>query len=327
MKHVAGLALSLGIALAPAMASAQEAWPTRPVTLVVPYAAGGYTDLVGRLTARYLEKALGKPVVVENRPGAGGIVGTQAVAKATPDGYTFCVCSVGAVSVAPFAQKVGYDPVKDLAPVGIVSSIVQAVIVKKDLPVKSMAELVAYAKANPGKLNYGSSGAGGLTHYSVELFEARTGTKMMHIPFKGGAPSTAAVVAGQVDLAFANMTDALPQIEAGTVRGLAVTSLARSPYFPDLPSVHETTVPNFLVETWNGIIAPPNTPEPIIKKLSEILIKMADDPEIKATMRKAGGNTVKTTPEEFRMQIANEMAQWKPMVAEILAKESEHAKK
>ncbi len=117
------------------------------------------------------------------------------------------------------------------------------------------------------------------------------------------------------------------QIEAGTVRGLAVTSLARSPYFPDLPSVHETTVPNFLVETWNGIIAPPNTPEPIIKKLSEILIKMADDPEIKATMRKAGGNTVKTTPEEFRMQIANEMAQWKPMVAEILAKESEHAKK
>jgi tripartite-type tricarboxylate transporter receptor subunit TctC len=327
MKHVAGLALSLGIALAPAMASAQEAWPTRPVTLVVPYAAGGYTDLVGRLTARYLEKALGKPVVVENRPGAGGIVGTQAVAKAAPDGYTFCVCSVGAVSVAPFAQKVGYDPVKDLAPVGIVSSIVQAVIVKKDLPVKSMVELVSYAKANPGKLNYGSSGAGGLTHFSVELFQARTGTKAVHIPFKGGAPSTAAVVAGQVDFSFANMTDALPQIEAGTVRGLAVTSLDRSPYFPDLPSVHETAIPNFLVETWNGIIAPPNTPEPIVKKLSEVLIKMADDPEIKATMRKAGGNTVKTTPEEFRAQIANEMAQWKPMVAEILAKEKEHAKK
>jgi len=313
--------------LAPAMASAQEAWPTRPVTLVVPYAAGGYTDLVGRLTARYLEKALGKPVVVENRPGAGGIVGTQAVAKAAPDGYTFCVCSVGAVSVAPFAQKVGYDPVKDLAPVGIVSSIVQAVIVKKDLPVKSMVELVSYAKANPGKLNYGSSGAGGLTHFSVELFQARTGTKAVHIPFKGGSLSTAAVVAGQVDFSFANMTDALPQIEAGTVRGLAVTSLDRSPYFPDLPSVHETAVPNFLVETWNGIIAPPNTPEPIVKKLSEVLIKMADDPEIKATMRKAGGNTVKTTPEEFRVQIAKEMAQWKPMVAEILAKEKEHAKR
>ena len=255
-RPVAGLALSLGIALAPGVVQAQEAWPSRSITFVVPYAAGGYTDLVGRLTARYVEKALGKPVVVETRPGAGGIVGTQVVANAAPDGYTFCVCSVGAVSVAPFAQKVGYDPIQDLAPVGIVSSIVQAVIVKKDLPVKTMAELVSYAKANSGKLNYGSSGAGGLTHYSVELFQARTGTKAVHIPFKGGSPATAAVVAGEVDFSFANLTDALPQIEAGTVRGLAVTSLERSPYLPDLPSVHETVVPNFLVETWNGIIAP-----------------------------------------------------------------------
>src|SRR6478609_2167773 len=154
-----------------------------------------------------------KPVIVESRVGAGGIVGTQYVATAAPDGYTFCVCSVGAISIAPFAQKLGYDPVQDLAPVGIVSTIVQAVIVKKDLPVKSMAELVAYAKANPGKLNYGSSGVGGLTHYSVELFQARTGTKVVHIPFKGGAQSTAAVLAGEVDFSFANMTDALPQIE------------------------------------------------------------------------------------------------------------------
>src|SRR5436309_14845341 len=194
MKHVAGLVLSLGIALAPSMLRAQDAWPTRPITFVVPYGAGGYTDLVARLTARYMEKALGKPVVVENRAGAGGIVGTQAVVNAAPDGYTFCICSIGAISIAPFAQKIGYDPVKELAPVGIVSTIVQAIIVKKDLPVKSMAELVAYAKANPGKLNYGSSGAGGLTHYSVELFETRTGTRMVHIPFKGGSLSTAAVM-------------------------------------------------------------------------------------------------------------------------------------
>jgi tripartite-type tricarboxylate transporter receptor subunit TctC len=321
MKLVATLALGLGIALAPGAVHAQDAWPDRAMTFLVPYAPGGYTDLVGRLTARYVEKALGKPVIVENRAGAGGIVGTQAVATAAPDGYTFCVCSVGAVSVAPFAQKLGYDPIQDLAPVGIVSTIVQAVIVKKDLPVKTMAELVSHAKANPGKLNYGSSGAGGLTHYSVELFQARTGTSVVHIPFKGGAPSTAAVVAGEVDFAFANMTDALPQIEAGTVRGLAVTSLGRSPYFPDLPSVHEAIVPNFLVETWNGIIAPSKTPEPIIRKLSEILIKMADDPEVKETMRKAGASTVKTTPEQYRSQIRQEMAQWKPLIAEIAEKE------
>jgi tripartite-type tricarboxylate transporter receptor subunit TctC len=317
MKQVAGLALVLAAALAPGAAQAQDVWPSRPITFVVPYGSGGYTDLVARVTARYVEKALGKTVIVDTRPGAGGIVGTQAVANAAPDGYTFCVCSIGAISIAPFAQKVGYDPVQDLAPVGIVSSIVQAVIVKKDLPVKSMVEFVAYAKANPGKLNYGSSGAGGLTHYSVELFKARTGTNAVHVPFKGGAQSTAAVMSGEVDFAFANMTDALPQIESGSVRGLAVTSLARSPYFPDLPSVNEAVLPNFIVETWNAIMAPAKTPEPIIRKMAEILIRMADDPEVKETMRKAGANTVKTTPEEFRAQIQLEIAQWKPLIEEI----------
>ena len=320
MKRVAGMALALGFALAPIGADAQDAWPSRTITFVVPYAAGGYTDLVARLTARYVEKALGKPVVIENRAAAGGIVGTQAVASAAPDGYTFCVCSIGAISVAPFAQKVGYDPVQDLAPVGIISSIVQAVIVKKDLPVKTLTEFVSHAKANPGKLNYGSSGAGGLTHYSVELFQARTGTKVVHIPFKGGAQSTAAVLAGEVDFSFANMTDALPQIETGLVRGLAVTSRERSPYFPDLPSVHETIIPDFVVETWNAIMAPAKTPEPIIRKMSEVLIRMADDPDAKETMRKAGASTVKTTPEQFRAQIQQEMAQWQPLIKEIADK-------
>ena len=321
MKQVATLALALGIALAPSVVHAQDAWPSRPMTFLVPYAPGGYTDLVGRLTARYVEKALGKPVIIDNRAGGGGIVGTQAVANAAPDGYTFCVCSIGAIAIAPYAQKVGYDPLQDLAPVGIVSSIVQAVIVKKDLPVKTMGELVAYAKANPGKLNYGSSGAGGLTHYSVELFQARTGTKAVHIPFKGGSLATAAVMSGEVDFGFSNMTDALPQIEAGTVRGLAVTSLTRSPYFPDLPSVHETVVPGFIAESWNGMMAPSKTPEPIVRKLAEILLKMADDPEVKETMRKAGANTVKTTPEQFGAQIRQEMAQWKPLIQEMAENE------
>jgi tripartite-type tricarboxylate transporter receptor subunit TctC len=317
MEHVAKLVSALGIALAPSMVQAQDAWPSRAITFIVPYGAGGYTDLVGRMTARYVENALGKTVIVDDRPGGGGIVGTQAVANAAPDGYTFCVCSVGAISIAPFAQKVGYDPMRDLAPVGVVSSIAQAVIVNKALPVKTMTELVSYAKAHPGKLNYGSSGAGGLTHYSVELFLVRTGTTAVHIPFKGGAPSTAAVVSGDVDFAFANMTDALPQIEAGLVRGLAVTSLERSAYFPDLPSVHEAAVPNFIVETWNGIIAPSKTPEPIIRNMSEVLIKMADDPNVKESMRKAGADTIKTTPNQFRAQIQQEIAQWKPLIAEI----------
>jgi tripartite-type tricarboxylate transporter receptor subunit TctC len=318
MKSIAIFALSL--ALAPSLLRAQDAWPTRSVTFVIPYAAGGYTDLVGRLAARFVERELGKPVIIDNRSGGGGIVGTQAVANAVPDGYLLCVCSVGAVSVAPFAQKVGYDPIEDLAPIGIVSSIPQAVIVRTGLPVKTINDFVSYARANPGKLNYSSSGVGGLTHYSVELFLARTGTSAVHIPFRGGAPSTAAVVSGEVDFAFANMTEALPQIQSGRVRGLAVTSLERSPYLPDLPSVHEAGVPNFVAQTWNGIIAPAKTPEPIIRKLSDILIKMADDPDMKASMHKAGASTVKTTPAQYRAQIEQEIAQWRPLISEITEK-------
>ena len=320
MKPIASLTLSVALALVPTLARAQEAWPIRSVTFIIPYAAGGYTDLVGRLAARYVERALGKPVIIDNRAGAGGIVGTQVVANAVPDGYVLCVCSVGAVSIAPFAQKVGYDPIEDLAPIGIVSSIPQVVIVRKDLPVKTMIDFVSYAKANPGKLNYGSSGLGGLTHYSVELFLVRTGTSAVHIPFRGGAQSTAVVVSGDVDFAFANLTDALPQIESGSVRALAVTSLDRSSYFPALPSMHETVLPNFIAETWNGIMAPSKTPEPIIRKLSDILVKMADDPEMKESMRKAGASTVKTTPAQYRAQIEQEIAQWKPLISEITEK-------
>jgi tripartite-type tricarboxylate transporter receptor subunit TctC len=318
MKPIAIFALSL--ALAPSLARAQDAWPIRSITFVIPYAAGGYTDVVGRLAARFVEHELGKPVIVDNRSGGGGIVGTQVVANAVPDGYVLCVCSVGAVSIAPFAQKVGYDPIEDLAPIGIVSSIPQAVIVRTALPVKTINDFVSYARANPGKLNYSSSGVGGLTHYSVELFLTRIGTSAVHIPFRGGAPSTAAIVSGEVDFAFANMTEALPQIESGRVRGLAVTSLQRSPYLPDLPSVHEAAVPNFVVQTWNGIMAPAKTPERIIRKLSDILIKMADDPDVKASMRKAGASTVKATPAQYRAQIDEEIAQWKPLISEIAEK-------
>jgi tripartite-type tricarboxylate transporter receptor subunit TctC len=320
MRQFAGLACALAMSLTAGVSHAQDGWPSRTITFIVPYAAGGYTDLVARLVARYVEAALGKTVIVDDRAGAGGIVGTQAVANAAPDGYTFCVCSIGAISIAPFIQKVGYDPVRDLAPIGVVSSIAQIVIVKKDLPVKTLAELVAYAKAHPGKLNYGSSGAGGLTHYAVELFQTRTGTTAVHIPFKGGAQSTAAVIAGEVDFSFANMTDALPQVEAGAVRALAVTSKGRSSYFPDLPTVHETVLPDFIVDSWNGIIAPPATPAPIIRKMSEVLLKMADDATMKESMRKAGADTVKSTPDQFRAQIAQEIAQWKPLIAEMAEK-------
>lgn len=322
MSVIARLISAVVAAFATTVVNAQESWPPpgRHIIFVVPYGPGGYTDIVGRLTARFVEEELGRSVIIENRAGGGGIVGTQSIARSAPDGSIFCVCSVGAISVVPFAQKVGYDPIKDLAPISIVSSISQAVIVKPALPVRSMAELVAHAKANPGMLNYGSSGLGGLTHYAVELFQARTGTKMVHVPFKSGAESTTALVAGTTDVSFANMTDALPQIEAKTVRLLAVTSLERSAYFPDTPTVHETVSPNFIVETWNAIMAPAGTPQPIIHRMAQILSKMADRSDIKEAMRKAGAVTVKSSPEAFRAQIDKEIEQWKPLLAEIASR-------
>ncbi|MDB5508081.1 MAG: transporter substrate-binding protein [Hyphomicrobiales bacterium] len=318
MKVALGVLAGLSILASTGLASAQADWPRKPVTLVVPYAPGGYTDSVGRITARYLEKALGVSVVVENRAGAGGIIGTAYVAKAAPDGYTLCVCSVGATSVAPVAQKTDYDPMKDLLPISIVSTIPQTVIVGKSLPISNMTELIAYAKANPGKLNYGSSGAGGLMHYSVALFQVRTGTRMTHVPFKGGAPATAAVVSGEVQLSFTNMTDALPQMEADTVRAIAVTSVERSPFAPNLPTVAEAAkLENYSAESWNGIIAPAGTPEPVVKKISDALAKMVDDADAKKAMATAGATGVFTTPAEFKKRIGDELAQWAILVKEM----------
>ena len=318
MKHALKTVVAAFATLTAFGALAQDAWPNKPITMVVPYAPGGYTDTVGRITARYLEQALGVNVLVDNRAGAGGIVGTQAVARAPADGYTLCMCSAGAISIAPLAQKTGYDPLKDLAPVSIVSTIPQTVIVNNNLPVKSMDELVAYAKANPGKVTYGSSGTGGLMHYSVALFQMRTGTKMTHVPFKGGAPATAAVVSGEVAISFTNMTDALPQMEAKALRALAVTSVERSPFAPDLPTVAEASrLKGYSAESWNGVMAPGGTPDPVMKKLSDAFAKMAKDETVMKAMAVAGASTVLTTVPEFRTRIADEMSQWRDLLKEI----------
>jgi len=318
MKHALKTVVAAFATLTAFSAVAQDAWPNKPITLVVPYAPGGYTDTVGRITARYLEQALGVNVLVDNRAGAGGIVGTQVVARAPADGYTLCMCSAGAISIAPLAQKTGYDPLKDLAPISIVSTIPQTVIVNNNLPVKSMDELVAYAKANPGKVTYGSSGTGGLMHYSVALFQMRTGTKMTHVPFKGGAPATAAVVSGEVAISFTNMTDALPQMEAKALRALAVTSVERSPFAPDLPTVAEASrLKGYSAESWNGVMGPGGTPEPVMKKLSDTFAKMAKDETVMKAMAVAGASTVYTTVPEFRTRIADEMSQWRDLLKEI----------
>lgn len=320
MKKLVLAVCSILMSFSVAPASAATNWPAKTIKLVVPYAPGGYTDSVSRIVAQYMEKELKQTVIVENRAGGGGIVGTDLLSKSPADGYTLCMCSVGAVSVAPVAQKLQYDPLKSFRPISIVSTIPQTVIVNPKLPVKSIEELVAYAKAHPGELNFGSSGAGGLMYFSVALFESRTGTKMTHVPFKGGAPATAAVVSGEVNLTFTNMTDALPQMEAKAVRGLAVTSAKRSEFAPQLPTIAEKVLPDYNVESWNGVMAPASTPDEVINKLSEVYKKMASDADVKKKMAVIGASLVFTTPDAFQTQINHEVAQWKGLLKEIADK-------
>jgi tripartite-type tricarboxylate transporter receptor subunit TctC len=192
--------------------------------------------------------------------------------------------------------------------------------VKKSLPIHSIADLIKYAKAHPGALKYGSSGAGGLMHYSVALFQVRTGTRMVHVPFKGGAPATAAVVSGEVDLSFTNMTDALPQMEADTVRAIAVTSTQRSPFAAKLPTIAESGLPNFSAESWNGIMAPAGTPAPIVQRLADALAAMAKDPEVQKAMARVGATALSTTPDEYKKKIGQELEQWTELVREFQKK-------
>ena len=200
-------------------ALAQDKWPSRPIKLIVPFAAGGNTDAVARITAAQMQKALGVNVVIENKGGAGGIVGTDAAAKSAPDGYTFCVCSIGSITIAPATEKLPYDPLSDIMPISLLNTNPLILLVNPGVKANSVQELVALAKAEPDKLNYSSSGLGGLMYFSAELFKAKTGTKMTHVPYRGGAPATTAVIAGEVQLVFTNMSDAVSQLEGGKVQG------------------------------------------------------------------------------------------------------------
>ena len=321
MKTINALTLALAASTLPltlpSAGFAQDDWPTRSIRLIVPYAPGGYTDTVARITAQYMEKELGQTVVVENRGGAGGIVGTEATVNSDPDGYTFCVCSIGAVSVAPVANKdVTYNPLTDLAPVSWVSVNPQVVIANPGVPFDDLAGMLAYAKEHPGELNYASSGVGGLMHFSVELFQSMTGTELTHIPYTGGAPATAAVVAGEADITFTNASDAIPQIAEKRVKGIAVTSPERSSFAPDLPAISEQ-VTGFEALSWNALMAPAGTPEPILEKLSAVAAKMAADPDVQKAMAAIGASTASNTPAEFGKQLQVEVDQWTEILARM----------
>jgi tripartite-type tricarboxylate transporter receptor subunit TctC len=295
-------------------AEAQQAWPAKPVTIIVPFSAGGTTDQFGRLLGQHMQQTFGQPFVVENKPGAGGNIGAGQVAKGPKDGHMLLVGTVSTHAINPFLYKnLTYDTVRDFQPVSLIARLPNMLVVNPKIPVKTVPELVDYLKKNPDKLSYGSSGAGTSTHLAAELFKITTGTQMAHIPFRSSSDVMQNLSGGHIDLAFDNMTLAWPQAKARAIRALAVTSAERSPVAPDVPTVGET-LQGFEATSWHGLFAPTGTPKPVVDKLSAEVKRILDQPQVKTQLGEIGAVASPMTPEQFAEFIAAERKKWEPVV-------------
>ena len=307
------LAIALLALLAVQPVQAQD-WPTKPVRMIVPFPPGGGTDTVARPLAAKLAQILGQQFVIDNRGGAGGTIGAGTAAKAPADGYTVLLYSVhGAVATAAY-KTLPYDLQKDLVPVTTVAVFPDVLLAANRVPAKTLPELIAWAKANPGKLNCGSAGNGTSRHLSCELFNTAAGVKATHIPYKGTGPATQALIAGEIDWVFEALGSAAGQIRAGNVRPIVVTSAKRSPAFPDVPTAMESGLPGFEVTSWYGLWVPLGTPAAIVQKLNEAVVKAFADPELKETWAKLGAEPGGSSPEVFRALIDKDVAKWGKVV-------------
>jgi tripartite-type tricarboxylate transporter receptor subunit TctC len=303
-------------ALLAATAVQAEDYPTRPITLIAPWPAGGAVDALCRALAPGLSDRLGKSVVVENRPGAGSTLGTAAAAKAAPDGYTLVMAGSGSLAIsATLYKKLPYDPTKDFAPISLIGSIPFVLVVNPSLPVKSVPELVAYAKEHPGTLSYGSGGPGSPHHLYAELLKSMTGIQMTHVPYKGSAPALTDVVAGHIQLMFSDTIPSLPMIAAGKVRALGVSSAARLPSAPDIPPLAEAGVPGFDAAGWGMIVAPIGTPKEIVVKLHAALDAVMAVPDVQQQIIRLGMvPAASASPEKLQDFINSEMTRWAKVV-------------
>jgi tripartite-type tricarboxylate transporter receptor subunit TctC len=307
------LCLLAALAALPSAALAQ-AYPSRPVTIIVPYAAGGSLDAVTRILAKSMTARLGQTVLVENRAGAGSNIGAAYVAKSPPDGYTLFLASPAtAINVSLYSQ-LSYDPEKDLAPVSLVTAVPSVLIVPASSPYKSVAELVAFARANPGKLNYSSGGAGSSEHLGSEMFKFYCGVDVTHIPYKGGAPAMTDLMAGQVSMMFSNRIGALPHIRSGKLRALGVADAVRSPQLPDVPTFGEAGYPDLKVLVWSGIMAPAGTPAAVVNRLHAVITEAMQAPDMRAQMDEMGVTIASGGPKEFGEFLRREIALWRPIV-------------
>ena len=325
MGRLISLTLPLCLALALVFGSANayaQSYPSKPIRLVVPYPPGGPLDIMARAIGQKLTEAWSQPVVVDNRAGAGGNIGADLVAKSPADGYTLLMGAVATHAINPtLYAKIPYDPVRDFTPVALVAQVPNILVVNPAVPVKSVTELIELARAKPGYLNFGSGSTGSTGHLAGELFKTMAGVQMVHIPYKGGAPAMADLLAGQVQLMFDNLANALPNVKAGRLRALAVTTLARSPAMPDLPTMAESGLPGFDLTTWFGLMVPAGTPPEIVAKLNAEIVRALNAKDMRERLEKMGAEPpANNTPEHFAAFVRAEAAKYAKVVKDSGAK-------
>lgn len=313
--HAVAATLAVLFGEVAAAADAVKDYPQRPIRMIAPFAAGGSSDAFGRYLAPKLSERLGQNVIVENRPGAGGMVGANLVAKGTPDGHMLFLPSGAFTAHAASVKNLPYDPVKDFQWISVLLTYPFVLIVKADAPIRTVPDLIAEAKRWPGKLNYGSVGVGSVFHLGAELFNSMAGIETVHVPFKGGAEPTIALLGGQIDLIFATMTGAMPHVQAKRVRAIAVASKDPSPHLPGVPTIHQT-LPGYDVTSFSGIAGPPGIPRSIVDRLNREIHAVLADPETLKHVTNLGGEIRPSTPEEMRRRVEGEIARWRKTVAD-----------
>ena len=293
-------------------ALAADPWPSKAIRIIVPYAPGGIGDIVARMIQPVMQDQLKQPVIVENKPGASGSLGTEYVARSAPDGYTLLLALAAPQTLNQYIYKTGYDGVKDFAPITLINTNPMVLMVHPSLPVRTVDEFVHYAKANPGKLSFG--GAGGLTSFAGEMFKHMAGIDLVHVPYRGGAPAVAATVAGDVQVTFANYSDALTWMKSGRLRAIAITSARRTEQSPDIPTIAESGLPAYDVTGWSGLLAPAGTPPEVVERIANVLRPALQDPAMRARMANVGAESGGTSPAEFGKLVANDARKWEEFV-------------
>ena len=313
MRRSISLALALALMLL-GQAHAQTAWPAKPIRMIVGFAAGGSTDVTARIIAQALSERLGQPVVVENRGGAGGNIGADAVAKADPDGYTLLMATSSTFAANPNLYKtLPFDVQKDFAPITVTAFIPNLLVVNPSVPANNVADFIAYLKANPDKLNFASAGNGTSQHLSGELFNSLAGVRMTHVAYRGGAPAVSDLLGGQVQVIFAPLVEVIQQVRAEKLKALGITTAKRSPLLPEVPTILES-LPGYEVALWNGLLAPAKTPPDIIDRINRATIEALRSPEVKAKLAEQGSEPVGNTPAEFKAFIDSELVKWRRLV-------------